>query len=557
MSTLKRKCLIIFEFISYILIIITYILYTVQSFLNQNFTNNKTKKIQIERALYENFSQEIYNNIQRKPIKKIKNDPVGEYFIETYLNSYYDCRGINNGLLNEENCQNKKVPSSLCCKKECCFKYNSNTICNNYNFNTKNSVLNKNILTYNDDEILDDPRRRYCNLINEFSGNTSSILGHYLIKEQFDYSYENILLNKDGINKNIIIDKEGEKKDFIDCGEIDSLKNHLFVKDIECPINYIILEEDTNELFFASITKTSLGIIVNNYLAESPPLIKLWENIYIKEDITIKEIKDLLKIKNKDNSDYNNYYKKQHVSFNKGQIPYYTNEINNYIKINWYTTNYIGFDTSEDLKDFISIFNENDKKDNPLYKIRDSLIPSVGTSVIGIILIILYILFLIRYSYEIKKKLFLKMALFKVKEAIILITLIAYFIIYLVVTQKNFKKININIDPNYKAVLDIYNKRRKQNCFLAGIILHFIVAAFEVFYFFFAEEKTEIKKLNEVQKFNKNDSTLINENLSNTAEQIDRNVEVMQNSAARMKELLKYSSGPDEKVNKVIKFEPY
>ena len=88
MSTLKRKCLIIFEFISYILIIITYILYTVQSFLNQNFTNNKTKKIQIERALYENFSQEIYNNIQRKPIKKIKKDPVGEYFIEIYLNTY-------------------------------------------------------------------------------------------------------------------------------------------------------------------------------------------------------------------------------------------------------------------------------------------------------------------------------------------------------------------------------------------------------------------------------------------------------------------------------------
>ena len=99
--------------------------------------------------------------------------------------------------------------------------------------------MNKNILTYNDDEILDDPRRRYCNLINEFSGNTSIILSNCLIKEQFDYSYENILLNKDGINKNIIIDKEGEKKDFIDCGEIDSLKNHLFVKDIECPINYI------------------------------------------------------------------------------------------------------------------------------------------------------------------------------------------------------------------------------------------------------------------------------------------------------------------------------
>jgi hypothetical protein len=177
-------------------------------------------------------------------------------------------------------------------------------------------------------------------------------MNYYLKKELFDYSYEDIMMNKDNINENIIIDKEG-KNNFIDCGEIDSLKNHLFVKNIECPINYIILEEDTNELFFASITKTSLGIIVNNYLSQIPPLIKLWENILEQnEEVTIKEIKDLLKIKNKDNSDYNNYYKKQHVSLTKGQIPYYTNEINNYIKINWYTTNYIGFDTSEDLKDF-------------------------------------------------------------------------------------------------------------------------------------------------------------------------------------------------------------
>ena len=101
------------------------------------------------------------------------------------------------------------------------------------------------------------------------------------------------------------------------------------------------------------------------------------------------------------------------------------------------------------------------------------------------------------------------------------------------------------------------NERRKQKCFLAGIILHFIVTAFEVFYFFYAEEKQEINKLYDIKNINKNDSTIINNNLSNTAEQIDRNVEIMQNSAARMKELLKYSSGPEEKINKIIKFEPY
>ena len=557
MSLFKKKWLIFFEFVSYILIITTYILYTVQSFLNHNFVNNNTKSISIERDLYENFSQEIYSNIKTKPINKIKNSTKGESFIETYFKSFYDCRGINNALLNEDKCQNKKVPYSLCCKKECCYKENTNTICSNYNLNTKNILLNKNILTYNDDEIMDDPRRRYCKLINQFSGNTSRIMNYYLKKELFDYSYEEIMMNKDNINENIIINKEG-KNNFIDCGEIDSLKNHLFVKNIECPINYIILEEDTNELFFASITKTSLGIIVNNYLSQIPPLIKLWENILEKnEEVTIKEIKDLLNIKDKDNSDYNNYYKKHHVTLNKTQIPDFSSDINTYTKIYWYTTNYIGFETKDDLEDFISIFDEDDRKDNPLYKIRDSLFPSIGSSVICIILILFFLFCLGKYAYEIKNHLFLKMAIFKIKETIILITFIGYFIIYLVVTQSTFKKININIDPNYNAIIDMYNERRKQKCFLAGIILHFIVTAFEVFYFFYAEEKQEINKLYDIKNINKNDSTIINNNLSNTAEQIDRNVEIMQNSAARMKELLKYSSGPEEKINKIIKFEPY
>ena len=563
MSPFSKKCLIFFEFISFLLIIITYILYIVQSFVNQNFTNQKTRSDLTEKYLYEYFSKEIYDNIKSYPINKIQNKTnvnLRELNIETKLNSYFDCQGIFNGLLNEGKCQDKIVNNLTCCKSECCKKNGKGeTFCNNYDFNIRKISLNKNILIYNNDEIFDDPRRRYCQYMNLFSGNISRILNYNLQMEQYNYTYENILLNANNINNFAkIAKKEYEEKDFIDCGEIDSLENHLFVKGIKCPINYIAFDVDNNLLFFDSIIKTSLGIIVKNYLSELPPLIHEWNDIYKEGNITIKDINELL---NKENSDYdyNNYYKKQDAYFYINQLPTlrnnYNNKVNPYQKFYWYTTNYIGFDSVEDLKDFKSIFNENDMNDNPLYKMTNSLIPSVGTSVICIILSLLYIIFLIKFVLDVKKNLFVKKCFFKLKDFIILITLIIYFIIYLVYAHGKYKKISINIDPNYKDILDLYNKRRKQKYFLAGIILHFFVSAYEIFFYIVTKEKGEKNKLYEINLRNI-DATEINiNNITDTAEKIEKNVEIIQNSTVRLKESLKFSVGADEKI-KVIKFEP-
>ena len=162
----------------------------------------------------------------------------------------------------------------------------------------------------------------------------------------------------------------------------------------------------------------------------------------------------------------------------------------------------------------------------------------------------LYIIFLIKYAVEIKNNIFAKRAFFKVKEIIILGTLIVYFIIYLVYVHSKFKKISINMDSNYQEILDLYNERRTQKYFLAGIILHFIAFAYDVLYYCYKEKKQETNLLY-MKNLDDNDSTEINNNLSNTAEQIDRNVEIIQNSGTRMKDSLKIS----QKIN-VIKFQP-
>ena len=309
---------------------------------------------------------------------------------------------------------------------------------------------------------------------------------------------------------------------------------------------------------------SSLGIIVNNYLSDIPPLIFDLDNVFTSGEnkVTIKEINDLIKKKDDDSSEYENYYKKQDAYFYLNQIPEnirnkFSNRVKPNQKIYWYTTNYIGFDTVNDLKKFKSIFKENDDSDNPLYKMTKSIKPAIGTAIIGILLVIIYIILLIRFAKEVKNGLVAKMLCFKFKEVITLITLIIFFIIYLVYAHGKFKIIKINLDINYKKILELYNERRKQKCFLAGIILHFIACAFEVYYYFFSDEKKEKNNsIYNIQNIDKNDSTIINNNLSNTVEQIDKNVEVIQNSAERMRDSIKFGLKTKEKINKVIKFEP-
>ena len=71
---IKKKCLIFLEFISFVLIITTYILYTIQIFVNQNFAKYKIKSALTEKLFYENFGTKIFNNMGSKSINKIKSE---------------------------------------------------------------------------------------------------------------------------------------------------------------------------------------------------------------------------------------------------------------------------------------------------------------------------------------------------------------------------------------------------------------------------------------------------------------------------------------------------
>lgn len=572
MSLLKKKCQLILEFFSIILAIISHILYFVQSIINQNFINYKSKEIITERLLYEKFSEEIYSNIHSYPIYSIHNKTkksINPIDIQVKLDMYFDCQNVDNGLLNEEKCQNQIVNNLTCCKSDCCYKdKNGETVCTEYNFNIKKSYLDKRILNYNDEEIFDDPRRRYCQYTNNLSGTTSRLLDYNLEFEKFYYTYENILLIQNR-SKNIKVGKSYlknniEYKNFIDCGEIDSLKNHLFLKDIKCPINYVTLDTDNNILIFDSIEQSSLGIFVKNYLSEIPPLIHEWDKTEFnakdeeyneKKKVSNKNINELMEEKNE------NYYYKQDAFFYINQIPDFTNKyinkINNYQKIYWYTTNFIGFDTAEDLEKFKKIFNEDDISDNPLYKIRLYIRPAIETSIISIIILAFYIIYLFILAYDIKKQISKKNSFFKMKEIITFASLIAYFFGYLTYTQNKFEKIEINLDINYKEILRLYNNRRMQKCLLIGIIIHLIASVYEIYYIFSKINKKNKKAHNAEIDINSDNYSSNNNNSNVTQEDIiNRRVDVAGNSSLRKAKNLISSIASDEKINKIIKFKP-
>ena len=61
--------------------------------------------------------------------------------------------------------------------------------------------------------------------------------------------------------------------------------------------------------------------------------------------------------------------------------------------------------------------------------------------------------------------------------------------LYCILTLRQFKSIDIEIDEHYKEVLNLYNKRRRFDYFLAAIILMSFVIVFEIYFIFFAKKK--------------------------------------------------------------------
>jgi len=475
------------EIASIVLAIASYILIIIQSSNNYMFKNYKTRSLIAERVLYEQFSYEVKESIKSFPYTNTDN-PSDNYEYEEYmkveakLNSYYDCRDVYDPELNEEICQNQIVKNNTCCKSECCLKTNGDeTFCYNYVFDLDNGdIKNHRILYYNDEEYFEDPKRRFCSYYNKYTTDINLRVDDgelYLYKCKYDY--KSIYLNK---APHMCIGKSSCNDDlYIDCGIIDTKYNHLFVDNTNyCPIVDITGNNNNLNTYHTGYeySYNNNKIIIRIILSELSPDIHEWKNHFVSlENYENKESekyenlrKKISDIREKDfenlMSKYSSIYKERSFSLNGNYFS--GSNINSKANFKMYTTNYIGFESQDDLLTFLDIFKGD--TDNPLYRLGKEVYPSLETIICGAVLCILSIIYLILFLIKLIEKYLL---IFIIKECVLGVTFFILLGIYIwqVVI---FKKIKIDMDSNFENILDLYNNRRMQYCLLSALILLFI-----------------------------------------------------------------------------------
>ena len=468
-----KKFLPYCEFLIDVIMLVSYILLITQSFNNYFFRNYKTKELTIERLLYEQFSYEINSNLNSPSFTLEYNSSynnINRYIMELEVkkDSFYDCTGVKDDELNEEKCQNKKVNNYTCCRAECCIRTNGNNLyCNEYTFNSNND-LNKYIL-YNDEELLEDPKRGLCTYYNEYYKNISHMDLTNIPLYQLKYNYKSLYLNNNK-NKKSVIYINKTCYNYSDCGIVDTKNNHLCIENNNfCPINEVYLNNNVTQ--FNKISY-NLPIIIRNILSEIPPETHEWRNYFVNSEtkkkiskINIKEINTFLN----DKKANKNVYQKQEEYKMNTIINYIGNSninINEKEKIYWYTTNYIGFGAYKDLEKFNDKFSS--EKDNNLYKIGNEILPSLESIIIGFIFLILCLVHLILKCIKFFDTYPLYISI--IKFIILFVSFIYELVFYVVMTNK-FENIMFDIHDNYKEILKLYNKRRFQSLLLTSVIL--------------------------------------------------------------------------------------
>ena len=471
-----------FEIVSLGIAILSYILIIVQGSINYNFKNYKTRSLIAERLLYEQFGYEVYESIKSYAYALNEGTSCYESWssdmtVEVKLDYFYDCRDVYDPELNENKCQNQIVNGNTCCKSECCSKTNGDKIfCNDYLFTFDNDkIKNNRILYYNDEEYFDDPRRRFCSYYNIYT--TSKNLGAYTSYTNLyrsKYNYKDIYLS-DSIP--MYIGKSMHSNSDLDCGIVDTKGNHLYMNGNSepCPINGITSSGSLEAYTYDPRRQ----IIIRNILSEIAPNVHEWKEIFISllDYENTKEYQNLqekiLKTRNNDfknviDKDSNIYYKRDLTANSQTFSTSYPKA-----NLNLYTTNYIGFESKKDLNAFIDNFNEDDYRDNLLYRFGKEVYPSLETIICGSVLIVLCIIYLILFIYFHFKLNDHYLWLFIVKESILGATFLIELGIYIWKVYV-FKRINIDMDSNFKKILKLYNTRRVQLWLLFGLIFLFI-----------------------------------------------------------------------------------
>ena len=484
----------IFELISTIFMTISSILLIIQGFENENYRNNKTRDIKTERLLFSQFSQEVYSNILSYSFSTFSNK-INDYqdlTAELKFKSFFDCRGVKDLELNENICQDRINNNWTCCRAECCYRTNGGIIyCSDYNYDIRNpNSYDHKILIYDEEEYFEDPRRRLCTHYNEYYKDINTFMNQKIKIKNSPFNYEELLLNR---NKSLFcLDIFNCPDYYIDCGIIDTFNRHLYaINESLCPVNNIILDNDSFILERnIDNNPNDNKIIIRNIISEIPPIAHEYKNIFVSSDIDLKHeeitIRDINKLLKNSKIIYRKLENVEIPIDSIGNDVVIENKMNKNSKFYWYTTNYIGFKTENDLLQFEKIFNKSNPYDNSLYKIGGDIYPYIKPIIILfplLLIFIYYIIFLLLIlfaKFNSTKK--INRTHFIIRFIILASMFIIELIFYIMVT-KEFKKIKINMDENYKEILDLYNKRRFQlKYFLSIIFLVFgLISTFLLF----------------------------------------------------------------------------
>lgn len=483
-NDILKKLYKILNIISFIIIIIAYGFVIAQSIINIIYSSNNSKEIIVERIVYEQFSHEVYSNINSKIITNIsiENDCGNKetYSLPIKIESFYDCRDVYNYNIDKELCQNKITSSSLCCNEECCTTLVTGK--KEYRRCKDNKKNN------------DDKRNYYCSKYSKYNGKVYELVYYNNQKnicvQRLDMTYEDLLRNADNdgysYSTNIKIDS---KKHYYH-SNIHNYNNEVMVKMIGSVTKLSYFEMESNIELSKMLNKI-------NYNVD-----KIKKKIQTLSEISAKNIFDTFTDKecSGDNCYDNNYFILDYYSPNSDdynyQFYYYmslnniirensdtllmseSSKNNEYIKsqdISLYSRSYIGFANTTELYRFKKHFDSNNHKNNALYKISTTLFPNYGSCILGgiicIILIIIICVCIKKFTTTETDFLFFDYNINIFKLFLILFLFLLYLLLYLIGYYFRFEEINIDMENFYQKVLEKYNYRRKQLFLVIGVII--------------------------------------------------------------------------------------
>ena len=443
----------LFLFLSILFFILSFIFLLVQGIINYKFYRFNDRKIITERTLFEQFSYEVYSNINTPLLYDIdiedkcsNSQPVSFYL---HLDTFYDCRGIFNKDL------------GLC---------RDNVNRNNTNcFSQEDSTIDYSNL---DDWFVYDERKHLCNYYSKFTQRVDKLLGKSLCKKGEQLSYEYLLkISYSCPYNNIrgILDTKGHYL-CLDSWPINSISYQSYSsgKSINIDMNKYI--NFKNAYYYDYNNKIAF---VSFIISETYPLSHEWDKI-VKETYEELDSKDIEKRKNLTIEDFKLLNMEndmayllvgEHQSDNINIVvqnfyrikDYYKKRYNGNQILNIYARNYIGFANIEELYKFKKIFNDKDDTDNPLYKLSSSGHDPLITIILSVIFFLLSIAyFIITYKQFCNE--YISHILFYVFIVLIIIFLLGE-LITMAVHFGKYPTIHIDMDDIMKKVLDLYNFR--------------------------------------------------------------------------------------------------